>query len=163
LLATVGRRIGTEDERQETARFFQPGPDAPGLARRVQAGRIAHSHPANRDPGLWRHHAADMDGTAERDAAGPTHLRTVEDHGAGGDEYLIADRAARQVGLRAGQHVIPHRERMPGRSPQHRVLHDHAVSADLYRPAIGAQHRAVQHAASGPTRTWPSSTAVGAT
>ncbi len=90
-----------------------------------------------------------MDGTAERELARPI-LRTVEDHGAGGDEYLIADRAASQVGVRAGQHVIPDHEGMPGRSPQHRVLHDHAVSADLYQAGIGAQHRAVQHTASRP-------------
>jgi hypothetical protein len=36
LLAAVGRRVGAEDEWQETASFFQPCPDAPGLTRRVK-------------------------------------------------------------------------------------------------------------------------------
>jgi hypothetical protein len=58
-----------------------------------------------------------MDGAAERYAAGPAHLRTVEDHRAGRDKYLIADRAASQAGVRAGEHVISDGERMPGRSP----------------------------------------------
>ena len=80
MLAAVGRWVGAEDERQEPPGFFQPCPDASGVTRRVQAGGITNGHPANRDPGLWRHHAADMDGAAERDTAGSAHLRIVEDH-----------------------------------------------------------------------------------
>src|SRR5215471_10858956 len=150
LFAAVSRRIGAEHEGQETASFFQPGPDVPGLTGRVQTGGIANGHPANRDPGLRRYHAADMDGAAEGDAAGPAHLRAVEDHRAGSDEHLIADRAASQIAVRTGQHVISDREPVPGRSPQHSVLHDHAVGTDFHRAAIGAQHRTVQHATAGP-------------
>ena len=147
LLAAVSFRVGAEHERKEAPRLVQSGPDALGLTGRVQAGRVTHGHPADRDPGLRWHHAADVDGAAEGDAAGPAHPRAVEDHGAGGDEHLIADGAPGEVGVRAGQHVIADRELMPGRGPQHGVLHDHAVGADLHRAAIRADHRAVQHAA----------------
>jgi hypothetical protein len=103
--------------------------------------------PADRDPGQRRHHAADVDRATERDAAGPAHLRAVEDPGAGGDEHLVGDPAAGQVRVRAGQHVITHDERVLRGAAQHRVLHDHAVVADLDRAALGGQHRAVHDAA----------------
>ena len=118
-------------------------------------------HPANRDPGLRMHHAPDVDGATESHATGPAHPCTVEDHSACSDEHFIVDRAAGQVAVRPGQDVIADRERMPGRSPQHRMLHDHTVGADFHRATFVSQHRAVQQPP-GPTRTRPLSTAVGA-
>jgi hypothetical protein len=68
LLTAVSRRVGAEHEGQETASFFQSCPDAPGLSGRVHTGGITNDHPANRNPGVRRHHAAEMDGAAEGDA-----------------------------------------------------------------------------------------------
>ena len=91
LLATICCWVGAEHEGQEPASFIQPRPDALCLARRIQASRIPDRHPANRDPGLRWHHAADLDRTAQSHAAGLAHMCTVKDHGARGDEHLIAE------------------------------------------------------------------------
>lgn len=88
-----------------------------------------------------------MDRAAERDAACPAHLRAIEDPRGRGDEHLIGDPAAGQVRVRAGQHVITHDERVLQGAAQHRVLHDHAVGADLNRAALGGNYRAVHDAA----------------
>jgi hypothetical protein len=39
--------------------------------------------------------------------------------------------------VRAGQNVITHEERVPLGAAQHRVLHDHAIGADIDRAALG--------------------------
>src|SRR5215471_17852568 len=60
LLAAPGRWVGAKHERQEPAGFIQPRPDAVRLTGRVQPSGITYGHPADRDPGARRHHAADM-------------------------------------------------------------------------------------------------------
>ena len=114
-----GRPLGRCRIRMARTRQPRPGrPDVFRLAWRIQPSWIPDRHPANRDPGLRRHHAPDVDGATESHAAGPAHQCTVEDHGASGDEHFIADRAAGQVAVRPGQDVIADREGMPGRSPR---------------------------------------------
>src|ERR1700751_4635978 len=97
LLPPVRCRAGSEYEREEPAGLLQARPDLGCPTWRRTAGRIADRHPADRDPGLRRQHAPDMDRAAQGYAAGPAHLRAVEDHRAGGDKHLIAYPAARQV------------------------------------------------------------------
>jgi hypothetical protein len=52
--------------------------------------------------------------------------------------------------VRPDQDMIPETNRMAQRASQHRVLHDHAVGADLDRPALRGEHGAEEDPAVRP-------------
>src|ERR1700757_2511740 len=84
LLAAVGSLLDAEHEREEAAADLgDAGPDRLCVAGRVDARGVTDCHPADGDPGLRRHNAADVHRAAERDAACPAHLRAIEDPGTG--------------------------------------------------------------------------------
>src|SRR6266851_5077943 len=98
VLAAVAGVVDAEHEREEApADLGEAGPNRLCLAGRVQACGVTDRHPPDGDPGQRGHDAANVDRPAERYTAGPAHVRAVEDHGAGGDEYLVGDPAAGQM------------------------------------------------------------------
>lgn len=75
---------------------------------------------------------------------------SVEDAAAGGQEDLVLDPAAGQVGGGAHQDLPSQNQRIPSGTTQDRVLHHDAALAQLHWPTLGGEHRAEQHPAPGP-------------
>jgi hypothetical protein len=88
--------------------------------------------------------------------------RTVEHHRSGRDPRAAFDHAAGETDGRANEYPVTDARFLARYTPDEGVLHDDAVTPDLYRSALGGDHGAEQHPAVRATVTSPASTAVGA-
>src|SRR5919199_1827361 len=68
--------------------------------------------------------------------------RPVEDGGPRGQEGVVPDNAAHQVGPRPHHHVVSDPRRVPLGAAHDGVLHHDAVFTYLHRPALGGEHDA---------------------
>jgi len=145
-LAVAAGVVDAEDQREEApAGLGQGGADRLGLAGWVGAGGVTDRHPSGRDPGLRPDDGSEGDDGAGCDAGRAAQVRAVADHGAGGDERLVGEGGAGQLGVRVGQHPVTDEQWVRHGAAQHCVLHGHAAGADAHRAAL----RAVQGAAAG--------------
>ena len=79
-----------------------------------------------------------------------------------GDEDLVVDGGAVQVGVRPDQHGVADHERVVGTTPEQRVLHHEDVGADHHRTEVAGEDRTGEHAGPAPIVTSPVTTAEGA-
>src|SRR5215212_1004947 len=90
--------------------------------------------------------------------------RPVEDGGPRGQEGVVTDKAAYQVGPRPHHHVVSDPRMVPSGAAHHSVLHHDAVFTYLHRPALGGESTTPNMTREpSPTFTSPQRTAFGAT
>src|SRR5262245_52114746 len=98
--------------------------------------RVAHSYPANRHCFSRSQVALQMHNRINAYFAAFPEMSRVKDGRPSGDEYFVFDRATYYMCIGANEAVVADTQRMPGGTSEDGVLHDDALAADGYGPAL---------------------------
>lgn len=90
--------------------------------------------------GISREHGLDVNDAVDAHGRARPDPRAVEDGGAGREEDIVGDLAAREVGSGPDQYVVADADRIASDAADHSGVHDDAIGTDHNRSALGREY-----------------------